>query len=822
VRLLPLLYSLLSTTAQAGIVIDPAAAAIPTTIIPDQPRWVDNRPVDGQTVDLNPPRFSWTWLPTPPPYDGALPGNVIFSLQIAADEAFTKPVVNVAETRSNCYNFLPVLPSNGPWYWRVGYRVDGAALVWGQTRTFTIAPDAPEWDRSELHELLAALHGHPRILLPPGGRDALLAIRDDQPEAAGLADYIIATADKILGSKDYREFPATDAKKVNGSWYLGLGRDLVFVAFARLLTGDAQYDGFRERAVTMASWPKGGYSSPEGAGSIDKWATHLTEYLGLIYDTFYDDFSDAERATLRGSIAWRLEHTLRSFAMWRNGGQAVRSGCLPIMASSHPYENLMVSLPGALAIAHEEPIGGEFLELGLHYLIGITNGFGEDEGWNEGAGYGNGKMKWLMDATGYLTAAMPELELGRNPLYADLADFFSRITPLGARHTAFGNRGHNESDWVGSRITTMRRVAQLTGSRQAMANWLASRQRLTELRGSEPQPYSPWLDYVLAGRFDVPAPEVEQDPVKVFATAGWATMSAAPPSDLEAQRDAVSMVFQCRPQGGFSHAFRSENAFDIHAFGETVTVGGGTTSNQSFFANHTMSHNTVLVNGQEQLGSKSSHAGIKGRLLAFQQGPDYVYVAGDATNAYGPETGLAKFVRHVLFVDQSWFAIYDELEMAADAEPATFQWLYHITPEVGFQFDAANFRFDYQIGQVKVAMQQLLGGDDLTFSDRAGITGMINPITGEDLTNMDKWVRADETPKDLQPLSAHHLWITRRTPTKSARFLAVIVPFKDGTPGPAITTLGEAGATVEFGGRRRSVSFSRGSQADIVVGLVSP
>ena len=816
----PLALSLiLSAAAGARVVIGPTAAAIPASILPDQPRWVDNRPVDGRTLDLNPPRFSWTWLPDGPPYDGALPGDVAFSLQIASDEAFTQPVVDVPETRSNCYNFLPPLPSTGPWYWRVGYRVEGKERAWGKTRSFTLSPDAVVWDRSEIPALLANLHGHPRILLPPGGRDALVAIRDRKPDAAELAEYLIAVADKVIGSKNYREFPVDDSRKTNGSWFLSLGRDLVFVAFAKLLTGDAQYDGFRERVVTMASWPKGGYSSPEGAGSIDKWATHLTEYLGLIYDTFYDDFTAAERATLRGSIAWRLEHTLKSFAMWRNDGQITRQGCLSVMASSHPYENLMVSLPGAVAIADESPIGREFLELGLNYLIGITNGFGEDEGWNEGAGYGNGKMKWLMDATGYLTAAMPELQLGRNPVYADLADFFARITPLGARHTSFGNRGHNELDWTGSRITTMRRVAQLTGSRQAMANWLASRERLTELKGAEPQPYSPWLDYVLAGRFDVPEPAVEDDDCKVFPLAGWVTVSSAPPSALEAQRDAVSMTFQCRPQGGFSHAFRSENAFDIHAYGETVTVGGGTTSNQSFYANHTMSHNTLLINGQEQLGSKSSNAGVKGRIAAYQEGDGYVYFAGDATGAYGPETHLKKFVRHVLFVDQAWFAIYDELELDDAAEPGTFQWLYHLTPEVGLRFDAAHFRFDYQVGATRVAMQQFLGTDDLTFSDRAGITGMINPITGEDLTTMDKWVRADETPKDLAALSAHHLWITRRTPAKQARFLAVIVPYKDGEWAPTIEPLGDAGAMVEFRGVRRSVAFNAKLPADVVVDL---
>jgi len=126
----------------------------------------------------------------------------------------------------------------------------------------------------------------------------------------------------------------------------------------------------------------------------------------------------------------------------------------------------MVTLPGALAICDESPVAAQALELGVHYLIGITNATGEDEAWNEGPGYGNGKMKWLTDATCYLQTAIPELNLPKNEAYRAYGDFFARLTPLGARHSSFGNRGYEERDWTGSRVTNFRRVAMLRAKKR--------------------------------------------------------------------------------------------------------------------------------------------------------------------------------------------------------------------------------------------------------------------------------------------------------------------------------------------------------------------
>ena len=805
--------------AVAGTLIGPECK-VPSDPRQEFARWVRFRPGDGQVVTLNPPRFSWPYVPHIVFREGDGKANQKFTLQISKTKSFAKPEVEVKDTACNFYNFLPPLAGSDTWYWRVGYNVGTKREKWSDTRKFTIAENAVVWDRSRLKEAMDSVKGHPRILLNRDNLSAILGLRKEHPFSKQLASYIINTADKTLKEKWFRDFPQDDKKPLK---YMGMGRSMVFTAFAYLLTGDEKYLACKERFLRMASWPKGGYASPEGAGAVAKWESHLTEYFGLFYDWFYDKLTPAERAVVRKSLEWRIDHTTNSYAWRRKGGEAIRPGSIAVLCSSHPYENTMVTLPGALAICDESRIAREALELDIHYLIGITSGMGEDEGWNEGPGYGNGKMKWLTDATWYMQTAIPDLDLGKNEYYSNICDFFARITPVGAKHCSFGNRGHNERDWCASRVTNFRRMAMLRGDGHAMQNWIDTRKRLADMGRKDAMPYSPWIDYVLPHYAGEPKPLAEDNPVKLFPLEGWVMASSAPPSDYDAQKNAVSMTFHCRPRGGYSHSFRSENTFDIHAYGETITTGGGTTSNQSFFANHTMSHNTILVNGREQLAARSRTARVCGRIIAFRQGDNFVYWAGDATPAYDAKTGLVKFVRHVLFVDNAYFVIFDDLAMGPRAKPATFQWLYHVVPPVPLEVDTEAFAICYAIGKTHVVLQHLAHVDDLTFENLRGAKGMVNPITGENTTVMDKWMKGKKKRKKRipKPLDAHHLWISNKTPRRQMQFLTVIAPFRKEEQAPTITRVNDAGVRVTFRGKETVVSFDKDAEADIAVDITA-
>ena len=806
------------TVGRAGICAEDAVIGPDARIVADSrqqfARFVRFRPADGQAVTLNPPRFSWPYVPQILGERAALKTDQRFTLQIAPSPDFAELEVEIWDTAYNFYNFLPALDAKRRWYWRVGYNVGGSRKQWSDARSFTIADDAIVWDRSQLEETLEQITGHPRILFNASTRSEVLSLREQHAFSEELARHMISQANRTIREGWYRRFPQDDKEPLH---FMQMGRSLVSCAFAYLLTGDDKYAGFKERFLRIASWPRGGFSSPEGAGAADKWETHLTEYLGLFYDWFFHELTPQERSVVRHSLEWRIDHTMNSFAWRRNNGRSMRSSSIALNCSSHSYQNVMATLPGALAICDESEVAREALEVGIHYLIGITNGFGEDEAWNEGPGYGNGKMKWLTDATWYLQTAIPELDLGKNEVYSDYCDFFARVTPLGARHCSFGNRGYSERDWASSRITTFRRVAMLRGDGHAMQNWIDTRRRLKDLRGISAMPYSPWIDYVLPFYASEPEPNVEDRLARLFPVEGWVTVSSAPPSDHDGQKDAVSMTFACRPRGGYSHAFRNENAFDIHAYGETIAVGGGTTSNLSRFANHTMSHNSVLVNGREQQAAGRKNQPSCGRIIAFKQGGDFVYWAGDATAAYAPDAGLERFVRHVVFVKDAYFVILDELALTDDQPPGTFQWLYHVTPDVPLHFDRQTSRLRYAIGKTNVIVQHLAHVDDLTYQDRPGVEGLTNPLTGEDLTAMRKRDKPGIKKKAPQPLPAHHVWISHRTPRQKMQFLAVIAPFREGEREPRMKPAGASGVRVQFRDQETVIAFDKDTQADIVV-----
>ena len=787
--------SVLNSEVLAGVTIG-AESIVPPDLRQKYATYVRFRPADGQVVTLNPPRFSWPYLPGivfTRFYENA---DQRFTLQISKTQDFSSSEVQVKNTPINFYNFLPELKGSSIWYWRVGYNVGTKGECWSDIRSFRLAPNAVLWDRSDFKQLLDSLKGHPRILFNETNQAAIFEQCKKNPYSKNMADHIVTLADKTLKSEWYNAFPKSDAQARD---YFNIGRSLTSVAFAYLLTGDGKYLGCKERFLTIASWPQGGTSSPKGAGGTTKWSTHLTEYLGLFYDWFYDKLSPSERTTVRQSLEWRINYTINSSAWLSLKGTKINQNSIGVKCSSHSYENLMVTIAGALAICDASEIARKALEIGLNYLVGITNGMGEDEAWSQGPGYGNGKMKWLMDATCYLQTTIPRLELSKNNVYNAYCDFFARITPIGATHSSFGNRGYNERDWLSARIENFYRVAMLCNNSVAMKNWLDSKRRFADFGRSETFSHSAWIDFVLPYYANEPNPKAENTPYRLFPSEGWVTVSSAPPSDYEAQKNAVSMTFACRPRGGESHAFPAENSFDIYAFGETVTVGGGTTTNRCTFANHTMSHNTILINGRGQTDSSP----LCGHIIAYHEGSDFVYWCGDATDAYEMQSGLTQFQRHVIFVDNVYCVVFDDL---IAKKPAIFQWLYHITPAVPIVFDSDKFALRYTIGKTNVIVQHCAHVDDLTYHKYRGAKGLINPITGEDL-------RSDTD----TPLDAYHIWVSHKTARMKMQFLTVIAPFLKGTSPPIITPIDDVSVKIQFQGKQKLISFAKNGQADISV-----
>ncbi len=146
--MLAIIVAMAGTALAATYTID-SNEAIP---MPEHARYIvfgGNRPNDGETVYLDPPRFCWNYDPDASVSMNASPLRK-FRFQISSNSSFTNLLVNIV-TESNSYNFLAPLNVGQAW-WRIGYLDYATETVdeWSPERTFYIPGSSVDWDRSDL------------------------------------------------------------------------------------------------------------------------------------------------------------------------------------------------------------------------------------------------------------------------------------------------------------------------------------------------------------------------------------------------------------------------------------------------------------------------------------------------------------------------------------------------------------------------------------------------------------------------------------------------------------------------------------------------
>ncbi len=365
-------------------------------------RCVNDAPVDGETLTLNPPRFRWKYHP-----EGNRGGLFQFIFQIASSPEFTRPIINVT-TPFNFYNTIAPLKGKGPFYWRVGY-IEGNSTEkkpyrWSPIRSFKLTDIALKWDRSVLAHPDFSRKPHPRIILSDRNMPKLRTLAENDPTSKKYFEAIRRTADNTLTREWYLNFPASDREEAPEAFH-SMAHDLCVVAFIYRLTGDIKYASVKSRALTLASYPIGGFSSPEPFGEGIEDTTHNNEFIDLLYDWIYPDLIPSERDIFIKSLEWRINHFVNDFAWKHNKHESMQSyfgnhpvvhtyGSLATIPLSHSFEGIWVTFPAALAIYEDSDAARACFDLCINWLVGVGSAHGFDEGWNEGPGYGNSNLKW--------------------------------------------------------------------------------------------------------------------------------------------------------------------------------------------------------------------------------------------------------------------------------------------------------------------------------------------------------------------------------------------------------------------------------------------
>ncbi|MCZ7646483.1 MAG: DUF4962 domain-containing protein [Planctomycetota bacterium] len=818
----------------------------------DWTRLVTFRPADGARATLNPPRFSWPYLPgvfpaagerlEPHPKDreGFLLTPALFTLEIARAPDFEDETIlfRAERTPYNFYNALPLLPA-GIVYWRVAYLTESGALrCWSETRSIEIAAAAEPWDRSNF------------LKLEPAPRPRLLAGKLDEARrrAGSSADCkaILDTLSKCEGATQkswWNRMPGSDRltrQEFARSWpdagggdFTTIANNLAHLAFKRALLGGDLAE-VAARAARIAELPLGGLSGPEGApGSLGADVAQLPEFLAVVYDFCRAAADPRDLAALRAGIAWRVRYTFENFAWRAQDGTRVPYNSLAVSGSSHPFEAGMGMLCAAALLAGDPDLAPDERDLftrvhefGLHWLVGITNGFGTEDGWNEGPGYGNSKMQWLMNAVAYCDLARPELQLGRNPALKAIGDFFLHTSPLGLYAAPFSN-GSSKRDYVlRNRMSSAYRLAYLLNDGTFRRTWAQSGPALEALgagaQAEQKRFWNPWLAFGLAARGEAPREADAPAGARLFENSGWLCVNTESPNRPDRFASSTGMIVQARPVGGYQHSFFSDGSPQLWAFGEPLNYGSGTTANKDPYAYSALSANTVLVNGVGQRHLchwRLEHFKARrlprqiARFAAYKELKDGVYALADLTNGYsdhagpaghwwgdlqgpyqeGPLPKLARALRHFLFMRGRYFVMLDDLELAPGEAPAAFTWLWHVLKESPLETPAAG-RVAYRAGAVRVDLAHVHEAGDLAFEDRAGLLGALNPLTGEDY-------RAAVEPHLKRPggeavLMAHNFWFTAKTRAARRQFLTVVYPTRREEPAPTIEAAGRLAVRV--------------------------
>ncbi len=788
------------------------------------PQYVTFRPGDGQVCEVNPPRFSWPYVPgVVPPAKGPVADHT-FTLRIASDEAMTEPAVDETGLRINVYNALPVLRGARKWFWRVGYDVGTADERWSRVRSFTLARDAVEWDRTVLKALGKYLRGHPRVLLNRTNTPGLLAAMKAKPECRLIVDTVVRRARRYLKSRRHGRLPTSDEKGcgLDAADFGQVGEGLETCAWAFTFTGEKAYLAAKEDALRIASYPPGGMSTPEGAKAPRgqrKWSTKLTRSLAVFLDRCWDELTERERRALIHSLDWRIRYNTDYFS-WRKGRHIAPRG-LAIWPASHPYQAAIWTLAGDLAVYEHSAAAREHAWIALNYLVGVTGGAGDYESYNEGAGYGNWKYETTVLTTLLWNLTVPDLHLERNPYHRRVGDFLARLSPVGTYRSSFGNQGYLA--YATMHETYFRELAMLTGSGRFLANWRACRRFLGRSpRRLAGRPQHLPTEYVMLATHRLPEAHPERRLTKLFNVSGWVMTASHPPSTFETWTDLVGMTFHCRPRGGYSHSFKSENAFDLFAYGKVIAVGGATAVNRERLQHDTMSHNAVLIDGRgQEYDFRSPRYPLAGRIIAFAEKDGLVYFCGDATWAYPRVEGLAHCLRHVLFVDGEYFLIFDDIGKRESAEPSRYTWLWHFLPKLKLDYDRDRSAFRYRMDDVNVKVRHVGNEGNLEFMARIGPKqASRNPFTGKDYyENLLRGAKEKATNLD-KAFTQTNIWLTTVKPSRTGRFLAVVTPWKRGADEPRIEVLADRVVRVAAPGlKARTFAFGRAADggADVVV-----
>jgi len=691
----------------------------------DQPptaRQKSYSPVDGQIVEITPPPF--IWVPSGKGHS--------YVLQLSRSEKFLEDKTQSYEDLQHCV-FVPKEPlAAGQWYWRYGVKIDGGTKF-GRARPFSVPNGArpfpfPDWD-----EVIARVpQQRPRLFFP--GQRVEQIRQWAKGELKPAIDSLVRSCEREIGKELVAEPGYRPKGPERGPWAVNVMRTtrppmdvMERCALAYLVTGDEKLgEEAKRRLQHFFSW------DPEGPTSFfayDEPPMWMMMRGTRAYDWTYDLFLPDERAKIEANMKARAAQFLKRLQQ------------LPF--ESNPYDSHAGRLPGflgecALSFIHEWPEARQWLDYStLIYYTSYPAWGGDDGGWQEGPGYWGAYMRFALHYVVALREATG-VDLMQKPFFRNTPYYGLYTATPYHQHKPFGDGAAGSPSGLGGLMYVFSTLTE-----NPYFRWYAeeSGRRI----GGDVLSLATY-DPALKTRSPLELPQA-----RAFPSVGLASFHTA----LGDKPRDVSFLMRSSPFGGVSHGHADQNAFVIEAFGRGLAIATGYypwygSPHHHQWTRSTQAVNSVLVDGKGQVPRKWE---AKGQLRAFQSVEGYDYAQGDAAAAYlGP---MEKFRRHVVHVRPGVFVMFDDLRAA---KPAAFQWLLHAYEKIQVDEASRALRITNSPAAMKV---RLLLPEEVRFSQ----TDKYEP---EPESTAGKW-------KNTWHLSASTIREAR-----SARFLSVFLPFREG------------------------------------------
>lgn len=660
---------------------------------------------------------------------------------------------------------------------------------YGAIRSFVIPPGTPAWDRSMLADTnyLATKAVHPRLLFNDGNRQSL---------SNWLVTNLTANVNpgwQINKQLAYRSItnswwtmpdPTTAGPLGSGGqWIGGWPYDIARCAFVWQMTRDPRFlaepTNICQRASDAAVWCI--TNTWESRDIVWAQSDGWIRSLPMMYDWLYHEFTTAQRSNVLfalekmarfytygagvfsspvkpENINWYLDDPLASYT---NGFQSA-TGDSTKHGSNHPGAWQSYSIYPALAAYGDGPFSAEYLKLILNLSMIRPHPQGTDENPNAGRGYVYDGIFNPPGIEGPIVAStlFPEVAFNRNPYFDGMADWYSRMLPPGfyEANEPFGDVG-SEAGYRS--VWATRQVGRDLGVFLNDGRWLMhhlSQSNFTATSGNEQ-----FWDLPTEFHFPPPAPVTNAVLNRAFFKGGWVMGSSKPSNTPDSYTNGVGYVLAARGSGhtGSGHDSPVDLTFQFWAYGVPVTESGYGMlgASKASWLHYTPAFNGLGVFNHGSYPLVEAYS----KIIAYTNGANFTYAAVDGRNAYpvfdvgvggwvvdgayaamhsgGPARALTKAQRHLLFMRNKYWVIFDDY---ASQTHSTYSWIWQVpihTRNLVVGTNTGSFSYTSTNGtkSITVMAQSFTAPENMALNDQRGWDAVKNPINGFSFKPVSTW-----------------------------------------------------------------------------------